>query len=70
MSDEKRNKYEKPMLAPLGDDKGELSEKDLRDVTGGTTTSLDDCRSGGSAVVTCLQGGCATATCSGGSLQQ
>jgi len=82
MKDEnKKEKYEKPELAHLGDEKGELSEKNLRDVTGGTVgaapssctpggSATDTCRSGSSAVVTCVQGGSATATCSSGALQQ
>lgn len=49
MTDQKKKEYGKPELNQLGDDSGELSEKDLNNVSGGYVETAPPCLDGSQA---------------------
>ncbi len=61
MTDKTKKDYEKPALDELGDDQGELSEKELDKISGGPILSPPPCFTGSQAVA-CNTGSGASVT--------
>jgi len=62
MANKEKKDYEKPELTQLGDDRGELSEKDLNKVSGGVVVE-GNCTTGNGDSL-----GCQTGNSAGGNI--